>query len=189
MTNISQVSTFYCIRNPFIVSQSILVDSEMASILIVYDSGSGNTEKMAHAVADGVREVEGVTVSVQNADMTTNDDLLAADGIIAGSPVYYGVMSAKLKDLFDKSVEIHEQLEGKVGAAFTSSGGYGTGAETTIMSIIQALLIHGMIVKGYSRGPTVHYGAAAKGAPDDKEVEACKKLGRSTAKLVLQLTN
>ena len=159
----------------------------MASILIIYDSGTGNTEKMAHAIADGVREVEGVTVNILHADETTNDDLLAADGIIAGSPVYYGAMSAKLKDLFDKSVEIHEKLEGKVGAAFTSSGGYGTGAETTIMSIIQAFLIHGMMVKGYSRGPTVHYGAAAKGAPDEKEIDACKKLGKSTAQLVLQL--
>ena len=160
----------------------------MSKILIIFDSGSGNTEKMAHAVADGVKEVEGVTVKIQRADATTNDDLLAADGIIAGSPVYYGVMSAKLKELFDKSVEIHDKLEGKVGGAFTSSGGYGTGAETTIMSIIQAFLVHGMIVKGYSRGPTVHYGAAAKGAPDEKETEACKKLGRSTAELVLQLT-
>ena len=155
----------------------------MPNILIVYDSGTGNTEKMAHAVADGVKEVDGVTVNIQRADTTTNDDLLMAAGIIAGSPVYYGDMSAKLKDLFDKSVEIHEKLEGKVGGAFTSSGGYGTGAETTIMSIIQAFLIHGMIVRGYSRGPTVHYGAAAKGPPDDKEVEACKKLGRTTAEL------
>jgi hypothetical protein len=55
------------------------------------------------------------------------------------------------------------------------------------MSILQALLIHGMIVKGYSRGPTVHYGAAAKGSPDEKEIEACKELGKSTAKLVLNL--
>jgi NAD(P)H dehydrogenase (quinone) len=160
----------------------------MPTILIVYDSGSGNTEKMAHAVAAGVQKIEGVTANVQRADETTNDDLLEVDGIIAGSPVYYGLMSAKLKDFFDKSVEIHEKLEGKVGAAFTSSGGYGTGAETTIMSIIQAFLIHGMIVKGYSRGPTVHYGAAAKGSPDEKEIEACKKLGKATAELVLQLT-
>jgi NAD(P)H dehydrogenase (quinone) len=66
----------------------------MPTILIVYDSGSGNTEKMAHAVAAGVQKIEGVTANVQRADETTNDDLLEVDGIIAGSPVYYGVMSA-----------------------------------------------------------------------------------------------
>jgi NAD(P)H dehydrogenase (quinone) len=70
-------------------SSAVLIDSKMVSVLIVYDSGSGNTEKMAHAVADGVKEVDGVTVTLKRAIGTTNDDFLAADGIIAGSPVYY----------------------------------------------------------------------------------------------------
>lgn len=161
----------------------------MPDVLIVYDSESGNTEKMARYVAEGVKAVDGVSVKVQRAESTTNEDLLATDGIIAGSPVYYGLMSAKLKAVFDTSVKIHGKLDGKVGGAFASSGGIATGAETTIFSIIEALLVHGMIVQGNARGPMQHYGAAAKGAPDEKEQESCRMLGKRVAQLVQRLSS
>ncbi len=66
-------------------------------ILIIYDSKTGNTEKMTFAVAEGARETGGVEVVVKKVDETTNEDLLKADGIIVGSPTYYGQMSAKSK--------------------------------------------------------------------------------------------
>jgi len=94
-------------------------------------------------------------------------------------------MSAKLKALIDKSIEIHEKLEGKVGAAFTSAGGTATGAETTLFSILEAMLIHGMIVQG--RPDDKHYGAAALESPKDEEVKFCRELGERTASLVLKL--
>jgi len=119
----------------------------MAKVLIVYDSKTGNTETMALAVAKGAERVSGTEVTVKKADQTKLDDLLAADGIIFGSPTYFGQMSAKLKALIDESVKVHEKLTGKVGAAFTSSGGTASGAETTLLSIVQAMLIHGMIVQ------------------------------------------
>ena len=158
----------------------------MTKILIVYVSETGNTERVAHAIADGVQEVDGVSVELKKAVDTTNDDLLEADGIIVGSPTYYGIMSAKVKVVFDKSVKIHGKLVGKVGAAFTSSGGIATGAETTIISIIQALLVHGMIVQG--RAEKKHYGAAAKGSPDEKELEDSRHLGQQTASLAKLLS-
>jgi NAD(P)H dehydrogenase (quinone) len=157
----------------------------MARILVVYDSKSGNTEKMAHAVAEGAREVKGVTVDVKRVKQTTIEDLQNADGIIMGSPTYYGLMSAKLKTLIDKSVKIHGKLEGKVGAAFTSSGGTATGAETTILSILQTMLVHGMIVQG--RAHDKHYGAAAVGSPRERELKSCKGLGKRVAYLVTKL--
>ena len=110
-------------------------------VLIVYDSKTGNTEKMAFSVAEGVKEVSGVDVVVKKVDATTNEDLMKADGIVVGSPTYYGQMSGKVKAMFDESVKIHGKLEGKVGAAFTSSGGVASGAETTIISILEAMLI------------------------------------------------
>ncbi|MEM1550057.1 MAG: NAD(P)H-dependent oxidoreductase [Candidatus Methanomethylicia archaeon] len=157
----------------------------MVKILIVYDSRTGNTEKMAYAVAEGAREVEGVEVIVKRVEETSLNDLVEAQGIIMGSPTYYGQMSSKLKDLIDRSVEIHEKLEGKVGAAFTSSGGIGTGAETTLLSILEAMLIHGMIIQG--RASDKHYGATAVGTPDEKELEHCRELGRRTAILTKKL--
>lgn len=159
----------------------------MLVVLIVYDSKTGNTEKMAQAVAAGAKEVEEIEVIVQRATKTTNDDLLKADGIIAGSPVYYGLMSAELKQVFDTSVKIHGKLDGKVGGAFASSGGIATGAETTILSILEAMLVHGMIVQGSARGPMQHYGAAAKGPPDEKEQTRCHALGTRVAQLVARL--
>ncbi|MDH5450398.1 MAG: NAD(P)H-dependent oxidoreductase [Candidatus Bathyarchaeota archaeon] len=157
----------------------------MAKILVVYDSKTGHTEKMAFAVAEGAKQLSGVGIVVKKADETDIEDLLSADGIIMGSPTYYGQMSAKLKALIDKSVKIHGELEGKVGAAFTSSGGTASGAETTLLSILEAMLVHGMIIQGRSHDK--HYGAAAVGSPSDKELRFCKELGERTAKLITKL--
>ena len=154
-------------------------------ILVIYDSKTGNTEKMAFAVAEGAREVEGVDVLVKKVDDATNEDLLEADGIIVGSPTYYGQMSSKIKAMFDESVKIHGKLEGTVGAAFTSSGGVASGAETTIISILEAMLVHGMIIQGRARSG--HYGAAAVGKPKEQDIERCRELGRMVAVLVLKL--
>ncbi len=153
----------------------------MTKILIVYDSRSGNTEKMAYAVAEGAKQAGKAEVTVKKVDEATVKDLQEADGIIMGSPTYYGQMSAKLKALIDESVKIHGKLQGKIGAAFTSSGGTATGAETTLLSIIQAMLVHGMIVQG--RANDKHYGAAAVGTPTEKEIESCKQLGKIVATL------
>ena len=157
----------------------------MLKILIVYDSKTGNTEKMALAVSEGAKQIKGIKTIVKKVEQTSLADLRSANGIIMGSPTYYGLMSAKLKALLDKSVQIHGRLEGKVGAAFTSAGGKATGAETTILSILQAMLIHGMIVQG--RSDDKHYGAAAVGSPNKKEIEFCRALGKRVATLVTKL--
>ena len=157
----------------------------MAKILVVYDSKTGHTEKMALAIAKGAKRVKGVEVEVKRASETGTKDLIEADGIILGSPTYYGLMSAPLKKLIDKSVKIHGKLEGKAGAAFTSSGGTASGAETTLLSIAQAMLVHGMIVQG--RANNKHYGAAAVGAPKKDDLRSCMNLGKRTANLVMKL--
>ena len=154
-------------------------------ILVVYDSKTGNTEKMALAVAEGVTD-SGGDVVVKKANETTNEDLLQADGIIVGSPTYYGQMSGAVKSMFDESIEIHGKLDGKIGAAFTSSGGAtASGAETTILSILEAMLIHGMIIKGTAH--TGHYGAAAVEKPKARDTKRCRELGKAVVDLVLKL--
>jgi NAD(P)H dehydrogenase (quinone) len=157
----------------------------MARILIVYDSKTGNTQKMALAAAEGAENVKDTEVTVKKVSQTSLEDLRNADGIIFGSPTYYGLMSGKLKTLLDESIRIHGKLAGKVGAAFTSSGGKASGAETTLLSIIQAMLVHGMIVQG--RPDTKHYGAAAVGSPRQKDIESCRDLGERVATLVARL--
>ena len=156
----------------------------MAKVLVVYDSKSGNTEKMAFAVAEGAKQA-GVEVAVKRVEETQNNDLLGADGIVMGSPTYFGQMSAKLKAVIDESVKLHEKLTGKVGGAFTSSGGTASGAETTLLSIVEAMLIHGMIVQG--RADDKHYGVAIMGAPKEEDLAECETLGRNVALLVKKL--
>lgn len=153
-------------------------------VLIVYDSRSGNTEKMAHAVSEGVSE-EGLDVEVKRVDEASVDELPGVDGLILGSPVYYGLPTAKIKEFIDDSVKYHGKLDGKVGGAFASSGGTHTGAETTVIALNEALFIHGMVIQGTSGSN--HYGAASVGAPDDKDIENCRKLGSRVASLVKKI--
>ena len=157
----------------------------MAKVLVIYDSRTGNTEKMADQVAEGVRQVDGASVTLVNVDKAKLDDLVAADAIILGSPTYYGNMSGKVKELLDKTYNIHGELKGKVGGAFTSSGGTACGAETTLLAMVQAMLVHGMIIQG--RNDDKHYGATAIEAPNEEEVKHCQELGNMVASLAVAL--
>lgn len=157
----------------------------MVKVLVCYYSRGGNTAKMAEAVREGAAEVKGVKVGVKKVGDTTPGDLLEADGIIMGSPVYYGTMAAELKGLIDESVKFHGKLDGKVGGAFATSGNLGGGTETTVLDILKAMLIHGMIIQGNVQG--AHYGAVSVGAPGDAARKECRKLGHSVAELTLKL--
>jgi len=68
----------------------------MAKVLVIYYSKTGNTEQMAKLVEEGVKE-ERVEVKVKKIEDTETDELLKVDGIIIGSPTYYGSMAAPIK--------------------------------------------------------------------------------------------
>ncbi len=156
-------------------------------ILILYYSKGGNTRKLAEKIAQGVKEVVGVKALLKTTEEVTKDDFLASSGIIAGSPVYFGIMAAQLKKIFDEFVGVRKRMEGKVGAAFATSGDASGGKETTMMSIIQCLLTYGVIVMGDPMSATGHFGVACAGAPDEKIGENAMKLGRRVAALAKQL--
>ena len=153
-------------------------------VLVVYDSRTGNTAKMANHVVEGVEEA-GVTAVLKKVENASVDELPNVEGLILGSPVYYGLPTGKLKEWIDLSVKYHGKLTHLVGGAFCSAGGTHTGSESTILAMLEALLVHGMIVQGTPHGN--HYGAASVGAPDEKDVEKCKKLGSRVAELVKKL--
>ncbi len=156
----------------------------MAKILVTYYSRSGNTRKMAEAVYGGA-QIDGTAVELKKVEETTIDDMLAADAIIMGSPTYFGVMATPCKELIDKSVKYFRKMDGKVGGAFTSSGNIAGGNETTILSIIEAWLIHGMIVPGVSGGN--HYGPVSVGEPNGNDLKECEAYGRLVAELAKKL--
>ncbi len=156
-------------------------------VLVLYYSRTGNTKRLAEEVAKGVNEVEGVRALLRSTKEVTKEDFVNSDGIIAGSPVYFGTMASELKEVFDKFVGVRKQMENKVGAAFATSADPSGGKETTIMSILQAFLIYGMIVVGDPMDATGHYGVACSGMPKEETLENARKLGRRVATLVKSL--
>ena len=157
----------------------------MAKVLISYFSKSGNTKEMAQYIKEGLDSLGDVDVDLKKVQDTTIEDLRSSDGIIIGSPTYFGVMAREVKELMDKSIQCYGRLVGKVGGAFTSSGMIGGGNETTIMSILQGLLIHGMIVQGVQKGN--HYGPVSVGAPDEEVRDECVRYGKMIGELVKRL--
>ena len=156
-------------------------------ILVLYFSKGGNTKKLAEAIQEGVERVEGVAGVLKHTDDVTKEDFVTSAGIIAGSPVYFGVMAAQLKKIFDEFVSVRKKMEGKVGAAFATSADPSGGKETTMMSIIQVMLIYGMIIVGDPMSATGHFGTACVGAPDSGCLENGIKLGQRVAKLAKKL--
>ncbi len=156
----------------------------MAKVLVAYYSKTGHTEKMADAIEEAIKQ-EGIEVTKKRIEDIKVDELLNFDGIVIGSPTYYGIMAWPIKKLIDESVKFHGKLSGKVGAAFSSSANIGGGNETVILSILEALLIHGMIVQGSVKGD--HYGPVAINEPDERALGGCKRLGQNVANLVKRL--
>ena len=157
----------------------------MAKLLITYYTRTHHTEHMAETIAEGARGVDGAEIEVKSADEVDPKGLAGYDGIVMGTPVYYGTLAAELKKLLDESIAVHGKLVGKVGAAFASSANVGGGNETAVLSILQAMLIHGMIVQGSVMGD--HYGAVAIGDLDERSRRQCLNHGRLVAELTVKL--
>jgi NAD(P)H dehydrogenase (quinone) len=156
-------------------------------VLILYYSRTGNTKKLAQEIAQGVQKVNGIKCVMKSTSEVTPEDFLKSDGIIAGSPVYFGTMAYPMKEIFDKFINIRDEMENKIGAAFATSGDPSGGKETTIISIIQAMLIYGMIIVGDPMDATGHYGVSCMGAPDKETSVNANKMGKRVAELVKKL--
>ena len=156
-------------------------------VLVLYYSKSGNTKKLAEVVAGGV-ESTGLKAVLKSTQEVTRDDFLNSGGVIAGSPVYFEVMAADLKRIFDEFVGTRKKMENKVGAAFATGGHHSGGKETTIFSILQCMLIYGMIVAGDPMSASGHYGVACLGAPDKQAEDDGFKIGVRVAELCRKLS-
>ena len=103
----------------------------------LYDSKSWSTLKFVEIVARASNRFRSACCHEIHTGNVTKEDFVNSAGIIAGSPVYFGVMAADLKRVFDEFVSVRKQMEKKVGAAFATSGFWAGGNETTMISIIQ----------------------------------------------------
>ncbi|OQY05167.1 MAG: flavodoxin [Planctomycetales bacterium 4572_13] len=152
--------------------------------LVIYYSKSGNTKAMASVIAVSMEE-SGLPTKCKSVSDVKVNDLVDADATVVGSPTYYGRAAAPIAQLFDESVSKHGKLDGKIGAAFSSSANIAGGNETTICEINNMLLIHGMIVRGDPQGD--HYGPVSIGKPDDRVQKQCRRRGKRVAELTLKI--
>jgi NAD(P)H dehydrogenase (quinone) len=141
----------------------------MAKILILYYSAYGHIERMAEAVAEGVRQAgaEAVIKRVpelvpeevarksgykldQKAPIATVSELAQYDGIIFGTGTRYGNMTAQMKNFLDQTGALWASgaLVGKIGSVFSSSATQHGGQESTILTFHPVLLHLGMIIVG-----------------------------------------
>jgi NAD(P)H dehydrogenase (quinone) len=162
----------------------------MPRILIVYDSREGVVYGMARAVAEGARGA-GVDAILEDVSAAEPMDVLKYDGLVIGSPCFFGNVTGKVKSFIDATWGLRGKLVGKVGAGFTSERHLGGGAEHTLRAIAAALLTHGMIVQGDAAA--CPFGAVALDPTGDRgevvaeEGDACRKLGTRVAELVKRL--
>jgi len=153
-------------------------------VIVIYYSRGGTTKGMAEIISAEIKN-SGAKVDLISVSDIKAKQLLDYDGIIVGSPTYYGTLAAQIKELFDESVAFHGKLDGKIGAAFSSAANLAGGNETTILSILEAMLIHGMIIQGDPRGD--HYGPVAIGSIDKRCQDNCKRFAQRFIKLLKQI--
>ena len=143
----------------------------MVRILIVYHSQTGNTEKMAHAVAEGAGCIENVEVILKRAKDATLEDLLESDGIAIGTPENFGYMSGAIKDFFDRTyLSAQEKVFRKPYVVFVSAGNDGTGAVNSIERI----------ALGY-KFKKVYEPVICRKAVTEVVLEECRELGKILA--------
>jgi NAD(P)H dehydrogenase (quinone) len=198
----------------------------MAKVLVLYYSSYGHIETMAHAVAEGARAA-GAEVAVkrvpetvpedvarnshykldQAAPVATVDELPEYDAIIVGTGTRYGRMTSQMAAFLDRTGGLWAKgaLNGKVGAAFTSTATQHGGQETTLFSIITNLMHLGMVVVGlpYSfqgqmrldevtggapYGATTIAGGDGTRQPSATELDGARYLGGHVAQTAAKLT-
>jgi NAD(P)H dehydrogenase (quinone) len=162
----------------------------VGKVLVLYDSATGNTRKMAELVAKGARKVPGTEVRMKSVDEAGPEDILWCDGLAVGSPTNMGVLSWKMKRFWDETVgNLWGKVDGKIACAFSSSGGWGGGAELACLSLLTILMNFGFLVFGVTdyvgNKFTLHYGAVVAGEPRAAaEMAACERLGKRLAQWV-----
>lgn len=153
----------------------------MKKVLVAYYSRSGNTEKMAKIIAEELSK-KNISVDLKRVEEIEIDSLPNYDGYIIGSPNYFGTMAAEVKKFIDDSVKYYRKIEGKLVAAFTSTGMIGGGGETVCLDILKAFLIHGCLCLGFTR--LGHYGPVSIGKPDERVSKEIKEMVNKYAEII-----
>jgi len=144
-------------------------------VLILYYSGSGNTKKMAKAIAEAMKS-KTISVTVEDVGKFDVSSLPKYDGIVLGSPTYFSNMTWQVKKMIDESI-VHYgsgKLKAKVAGIFTSAGTGRDGKDCLKMLEVALGFHHGMkVVEGIFR---------VDGENDQEIEKRCQEYGKKVAK-------
>lgn len=144
----------------------------MPTVLIIYNTKTGNTELMAKAVEEGVKIIKGVTVDLHY--HATVAEFGAADGVVFGVPTYNHHMTLDIQRLLEEAAKKKLILTGKPAGSFGSFGWSGEAPHQVLEVLVNKFQMK-------SLGPPI----LAKYKPDEESLERCRELGQNVAKAVL----
>ncbi len=178
----------------FLLAPAAVAEEPAVNVLVAYHSVRGHTRAMAEAVAEGARSVTGAEVRLATVREAGTEDVLWADVIAVGSPVYNGNVAPEVQSFINRWPFRGAPMRDKLGVAFVSAGAISAGEETAQLSILRSMLVFGMVVAG---GPAWRsaFGASAvteedpwePGAVAEPFLEKARGLGRRAAELGLRL--
>jgi flavodoxin I len=145
----------------------------LSKILVLYYSQSGNTEKMAKAVAEGAQNAGNPNVELSY--HVEAEELAVFDAILIGAPTYHHDMPIDMKKLFEEAAVKNINLKGKVGAAF---GSYGWSGEAPKFLL--------EIMKNKFEMQVVEPPLLAKYTPDENMLSKCRDLGKRVSETLMQ---
>ena len=141
-------------------------------ILVLYYSRTGNTEKIAEAVAEGAKAVQGVEVKLNY--HVSPESLSDFDAIAVGVPTYHHDMTIDIKNLWEEAAAKNISLKGKIGAAF---GSYGWSGEAPKLVL--------EIMKNRFEMQTIEPPLLIKYAPDPNGIRKCRDFGKKIAERLM----
>ena len=146
----------------------------MPKVLVFYYSRTGNTEKMAKAVAEGAKDAASVEVEL---DYYVEAEVLARfDAVLVGAPTYHHEMPIDVKKLFEEAAVKGVSLKGKVGAAF---GSYGWSGEAPRFVL--------EIMKNKFEMRVIDPPLLARYAPDQNTLSMCRNLGKHVSESLIHV--
>lgn len=145
----------------------------MSRILILYYSRTGNTEKMAKAVTEGAKTVQGIEAELEF--YVDHETLADFDAIVIGTPTYHHDTTVDVKNLLEESAKQNIDLKGKVGAAF---GSYGWSGEAPRLIL--------EVMKNRFEMDITEPPFLIKYTPDQIGLEKCREFGKRIAEKLMQ---
>ena len=157
-------------------------------ISIIYYSKTGKTLDMAKEIEKGMKCIENIEVGIFEVDNIDYDFINESRAVIFGTPTYYANTCWQIKKWFDESWQFN--LAGKIGGAFATANFQQGGADSAILTIINHLMVKGMLV--YSGGsalgdPYIHLGPVALRDTFEESREMFRVFGKRIAEKCIEL--